>query len=171
MILDKADPSLLDADALNLLSSDRQPVPGAVVTPHPAEAARLLGQSTENVSSDRPGAVRAISKALDAVCVLKGSGTLVCSDEDPLLLCDRGNPGMASAGMGDLLSGVIGSLRAQGLSPLQAAGAGTWIHSAAADLAARSGGTVGLIAGDLMPYLRLLRNYPEKADEVSRYGL
>jgi len=69
------------------------------------------------------------------------------------------------------LSGVIGSLRAQGLSPLQAAGAGTWIHSAAADLVARADGTVGLIAGDLMPYLRLLRNYPEKADEVSRHGL
>ena len=171
LILDKADPSLLDADALNLLSLDRQPVRGSVVTPHPAEAARLLGQSTDNVSGDRPGAVRAISKALDAVCVLKGCGTLVCSDEDALLLCDRGNPGMASAGMGDLLSGVIGSLRAQGLSPLQAAGAGTWIHSAAADLAAPAGGPVGLIAGDLMPYLRLLRNCPDKADEVSRHGL
>ncbi len=171
LILDKADPSLLDADALNLLSLDRQPVRGSIVTPHPAEAARLLGQSTDNVSSDRPGAVRAISKALDTVCVLKGSGTLVCSDEDALLLCDRGNPGMASAGMGDLLSGVIGSLRAQGLSPLQAAGAGTWIHSAAADLAAPAGGPVGLIAGDLMPYLRLLRNCPGKADEVSRHGL
>ena len=171
LILDKADPSLLDADALNLLSLDRQPVGGSIVTPHPAEAARLLGQSTDNVTSDRPGAVRAISKALDTVCVLKGSGTLVCSDEDALLLCDRGNPGMASAGMGDLLSGVIGSLRAQGLSPLQAAGAGTWIHSAAADLAAPAGGPVGLIAGDLMPYLRLLRNCPDKADEVSRHGL
>ena len=170
LILDKADPSLLDADALNLLSLDRQPVPGSIVTPHPAEAARLLGKSTDNVSDDRPGAVSAISKALDAVCVLKGSGTLVCSDEGVLLLCDRGNPGMASAGMGDLLSGVIGSLRAQGLSPLQAAGAGTWIHSAAADLAARVCGTVGLIAGDLMPYLRLLRNCPDKADEVSRHG-
>jgi NAD(P)H-hydrate repair Nnr-like enzyme with NAD(P)H-hydrate dehydratase domain len=71
--------------------------------------------------------------------------------------------------MGDLLSGVIGSLRAQGLSSLQAAGAGTWIHSAAADLAALKGGPVGLIAGDLMPYLRLLRNCPEKADEVLRH--
>ncbi len=171
LILDKVDPSLLDADALNLLSSDRQPVPGAVVTPHPAEAARLLGKLTSDVNVDRPQAVRAISKELDAVCVLKGSGTLVCSDEDDLFLCDRGNPGMASAGMGDLLSGVIGSLRAQGLSPLQAAGAGTWIHSAAADLAAPAGGPVGLIAGDLMPYLRLLRNCPDKADEVSHHGL
>lgn len=171
LILDKANPSLLDADALNLLSLDRQPVRGSIVTPHPAEAARLLGQSTDNVSSDRPRAVRAISKALDAVCVLKGAGTLVCSNEGALLLCDRGNPGMASAGMGDLLSGVIGSFRAQGLSSLQAAGAGTWIHSAAADLVARAGGTVGLIAGDLMPYLRLLRNYPDKANEVSRHGL
>jgi NAD(P)H-hydrate epimerase len=171
LILDKVDPSLLDADALNLLSSDRQPVPGAIVTPHPAEAARLLGQLTSDVNVDRPRAVRAISKALDAVCVLKGSGTLVCSDEDDLLLCDRGNPGMASAGMGDLLSGVIGSLCAQGLSPLQAAGAGTWIHSAAADLAAPADGPVGLIAGDLMPYLQLLRNCPDKADEVSHHSL
>lgn len=170
LILDKSDPSLLDADALNLLSLDRQPVPGSIVTPHPTEAARLLGQLTDYVSGDRPGAARAISKAVDAVCVLKGSGTLVCSDGGPLLLCDRGNSGMASAGMGDLLSGVIGSLRAQGLSPLQAAGAGTWIHSAAADLAAPAGGPVGLIAGDLMPYLRLLRNCPDKADEVSRHG-
>ena len=170
LVLDKADPSLLDADALNLLSWDRQPVSGSIVTPHPAEAARLLGQPTGDVNADRPRAARAISKALNAVCVLKGSGTLVCSDEEPLLLCDRGNPGMASPGMGDLLSGVIGSLRAQGLSPLQAAGAGTWIHSAAADLAAPVGGAIGLVASDLMPYLRLLRNCPDKADEVSRHS-
>ncbi len=165
-VMERKMPKIFDADALNLLAQSPQRVPGAIVTPHPAEAARLLGCDTVQVEMDRPGAGKLIAERFGAVCVLKGAGTLVCDRGAPLLLCDRGNPGMATAGMGDVLSGVIGALHAQGLDARVAAGAGTWLHSAAGDLAAARGGAIGLMAGDLMGHLRLLRNAPEKADGI-----
>jgi NAD(P)H-hydrate epimerase len=92
------------------------------------------------------------------VVVLKGAGSLIAADSGPIRLCDRGNPGMASGGMGDVLSGVLAALLAQGLGLFEAASAGVWLHGKAADLAAGEQGERGLLAGDLMPFLRSLIN-------------
>lgn len=155
----QAMPTVLDADGLNLLAADPGPCPQAVLTPHPAEAARLLGADTAAVQANRPDAIRALVQRYQACVVLKGPGSLIAAAEGPLYLCDRGNPGMASGGMGDLLSGVIAALLGEGCPSLAAAAAGTWLHSAAADIAARDGQT-GMLAGDLLPPLRRLRDRP-----------
>ena len=148
-------PMVLDADGLNLLAAQAvQPRPGMILTPHPGEAARLLGISTAAVQADRFAAARALQDKFGAVVVLKGNGSLVAGD-DALLLSDYGNPGMASGGMGDVLSGVIGSLLAQGMAPLQSAALGVCLHGAAADIAAEEGQR-GLAASDLAPILREL---------------
>jgi NAD(P)H-hydrate epimerase len=155
--LSSGKPAVLDADALNLLAAGVvMATPGArhVVTPHPGEAARLLGCSNAEVQADRFAAARALQQRLGGVAVLKGNGSLVCSDRH-LLLSDSGNPGMASGGMGDVLSGVIGALLAQGLSPEDAAALGVCLHGTAGDLAAEDGQR-GLLASDLMPWLRAL---------------
>ncbi|RLQ22305.1 NAD(P)H-hydrate dehydratase [Seongchinamella sediminis] len=153
--MDSARPLVLDADGLNLLAAGNLGVrPGTVITPHPGEAARLLSCSTAAIQADRFAACRALQDATGAVAVLKGNGTLI-ADAGQLLLSDYGNPGMASGGMGDVLSGVIGSLLAQGLEPLAAAALGVCLHGAAADMAAEEG-MCGLLASDLMPWLREL---------------
>lgn len=154
-------PMVLDADALNYLAAQSQPVllgSQVVITPHPAEAARLLNCSTAAVESDRFAAVQALAKRFACVVVLKGAGTLV-TDGHVGYICERGNPGMAVAGMGDSLTGVIGSLLAQGYSAFAAASLGTWLHSRAADLAVSQGkGERGLLPQDLTPYLQELVN-------------
>lgn len=154
-------PLVVDADALNILSEGRViPRPGRdnwVLTPHPGEAARLLGCDNATVQADRFSAVKQLQKKYGGVAVLKGAGSLIAADSE-LFLCDQGNPGMASGGMGDVLSGVIAGLLAQGLSPAQAARLGVSLHARAADLAADSGGERGLLASDLFPYLRSLVN-------------
>ncbi|TDG12918.1 NAD(P)H-hydrate dehydratase [Seongchinamella unica] len=148
-------PLVLDADGLNLLAAGKAaPRPGMIITPHPGEAARLLSCSNADIQCDRFAACRALQHKTGAVAVLKGNGTLV-ADAQQLLLGDYGNPGMASGGMGDVLSGVIGSLLAQGAGPLEAAALGVCLHGAAADLAAGEG-MRGLLASDLMPWLREL---------------
>ena len=116
-------PVVADADALNLLAAgDRRLPPGSVITPHPGEAARLLEVTTEEVGADRFAAVTALVARCDAVAVLKGAGTLVAGhQEDGIALCPYGNPGMASGGMGDVLSGVVGALLAQGMEARAAA--------------------------------------------------
>lgn len=148
--------TVVDADALNLLARG---VGGAVpsrdnrvLTPHPGEAARLLGCQGSEVQADRFAAARALQQRWGGVIVLKGNGSLVC-DGEHLLLCDYGNPGMASGGMGDVLSGVIAALLAQGLAPVEAAALGTCLHGAAADRAAADGQR-GLLASDLMTAMR-----------------
>ena len=113
---------------------------------------------------DRLGAVGRIQERYGGVCTLKGAGTLIATPNGSLSICNRGNPGMASAGMGDLLAGVIGSLLAQGLDLGEAAKCGAWLHSAAADLAAADGER-GMIARDLLPSLRRLVDNPAAADE------
>jgi NAD(P)H-hydrate epimerase len=148
-------PLVLDADGLNLMAAGKcQPRPGMIVTPHPGEAARLLDCTTGDIQADRFAAASALQRQLGAVAVLKGNGTLIAAEQQ-LLLSDYGNPGMASGGMGDVLSGVIGSLCAQGLAPDFAAALGVCLHGAAADLAAEDG-MRGLVATDLMPWLREL---------------
>ena len=151
-------PLVLDADALNLLAGSRLVTENHrdnwVLTPHPGEAARLLASSTADVQADRYAAVRELQKRFGGAVVLKGAGSLICAGEK-IFVSSYGNPGMASGGMGDVLSGVIAALLAQGLTPLQAACLGVCLHGRAADLAA---GTAqrGLLATDLMPHLRQL---------------
>ncbi len=154
-------PLILDADALNLLSQQPQAVPNAVLTPHPGEAARLLGVSTESVQAERAVATHRLVEKYHSVVVLKGAGTLVQSAQG-LAICKAGNPGMATAGMGDVLAGVIGGLVAQGLAISIAAELGVYVHALAADQAAFEGGQRGLLACDLMKYLRALVNPDER---------
>ena len=151
-------PMVIDADALNLLARDQGvlgiPQQGWVLTPHPGEAARLLNVSSDEVQMDRFSAVRELQRRYGGVVVLKGNGSLVASSER-VGVSDYGNPGMASGGMGDVLSGVLGALLAQGLAPADAASLGVCAHGAAADIAAEEG-VRGLIASDLIPSLRTL---------------
>jgi len=152
-------PLVIDADGLFFfLASTRKRRADWVLTPHAGEAARLLGCKVDDIEHDRFAAVRALATRYGGVCVLKGAGTLVAADGDSTIyLCDGGNPGMASGGMGDVLTGVIAALRAQGLAPLDAARLGVWVHSRAGDLAA-AGGEIGLLASDLMVRLREVVN-------------
>ncbi|MDH3690174.1 MAG: NAD(P)H-hydrate dehydratase [Gammaproteobacteria bacterium] len=147
-------PLVVDADALNLLADNPFSRDNWVLTPHPGEAARLLGSSTADVQADRRAAACAIIERYGGVCVLKGAGTLIASSSDNVYLCDRGNPGMASGGMGDVLSGVIIALIAQGLGLAEAARLGAWIHASAGDRGAQQGGELGLMATDLLRHIR-----------------
>jgi NAD(P)H-hydrate epimerase len=151
-------PLVVDADALNLLSRDPLSRDGWILTPHPGEAGRLLQWATSAVQQDRFAAVQQLVDRYKGVVVLKGAGSLISEGGGPVRLCDRGNPGMASGGMGDVLSGVLAALVAQGLSLFEAASAAVWLHGKAADLAAGESGERGLLAGDLMPFLRKLIN-------------
>jgi len=151
-------PMVLDADALNMLARDAIALPaGAVLTPHPGEAARLLGRDTAEVARDRFAAVREIARRHNAVTVLKGAGSLVANPQGEVAVCSWGNPGMASGGMGDVLTGVIAGLLAQGLDSWPAARAGVALHAQAGDRAARAG-AAGMLASDLFEPLRELRN-------------
>ncbi len=145
-------PLIVDADALNLMAGAIPRRDDWIVTPHPGEAARLLGCTATDVQRDRLGSVRALAAASGAVAVLKGAATLVAAGSD-VRFCNAGNPGMAVGGMGDVLTGVIAALRAQGLGSLDAAAAGVQLHAEAGDLAARDGER-GLLPGDLLPFLR-----------------
>lgn len=149
---------VLDADGLNLLAANDVPVHGPrVLTPHPGEAGRLLGLSTRQIQRDRPAAAAALATRYDAVVVLKGAGTVVASPSNLPRIIDAGNPGMAVGGMGDLLTGVIAALLAQGFSPFDAASLGALLHACAGDAAAHAGER-GLLPTDLLPELRRLAN-------------
>ena len=147
--------AVVDADALNLLAREPVKLPADwIITPHPGEAARLLGVDTRAVQADRLAAVRELRSRYGAVSVLKGAGTLIASGQEPELhICDRGNPGMATAGMGDVLTGVIAGLRAQIADSALAARVGVLVHALAGDSAAQ-GGQRGLIASDVVAELR-----------------
>ncbi|MDX2421634.1 MAG: NAD(P)H-hydrate dehydratase [Amphritea sp.] len=154
-------PLVLDADALNLLQQrgefGQRDGEHWVITPHPGEAARLLDCTVGELQADRFAAVVALQSAFGGVALLKGPGSL-SFDGDALHLNPTGNPGMASGGMGDVLSGVIGGLIAQGLSTADAARLGAWLHGAAADRSAAQYGARGMQATDLLAQLRLLVN-------------
>lgn len=154
-LLHRNNPRVLDADALNLLAQTPARADDWVLTPHPGEAARLLGWTVAQVQADRLGAVRALQQRYGGVAVLKGAGTLIC-DGQQTLLCAHGNAGMATGGMGDVLTGVIAALLAQGLSPIQAASTGVCLHAKAADLAAARYGQTGLNPVQLMPFIQHL---------------
>jgi len=150
-------PMVVDADALNLLAGTPQPLADAVITPHPGEAGRLLGWSTAQVQRDRFAAADSLAARFDSVVVLKGAGTIVAAPGRSPRVIDAGNPGMAVGGMGDLLTGVIAALRAQGHDGFEAATLGALLHSAAGDEAAFEGER-GLLPTDLLPLLRRLAN-------------
>jgi hydroxyethylthiazole kinase-like uncharacterized protein yjeF len=148
-------PQVWDADALNLLSKGGLLLPAdSVITPHPGEAARLLGVSTAQVQADRPAAARALSKKYTAVVVLKGAGSLIASPEGNLVRCDQGHPAMATAGLGDVLAGLLGALLAQGLPAFEAACLAVWLHATAGERQGAQGR--GLAASDLIPAIRQL---------------
>ena len=155
-------PVVVDADGLNALAATTDlgvsiitaRKAATILTPHPKELARLLGISTESIQADREAAAKQAVEKYGGVVVLKGHQTIVTAPHSPTLQNANGNPGMATAGTGDVLTGVIAAMLAQKLDPLHAAIAGVFLHGAAGDLAALSmGGTTGLIATDLIEFL------------------
>ena len=149
---------VIDADALNFLALAPQNKANWILTPHPGEAARLLALTSTKVQTDRFQAASNLQTQFGGVCVLKGSGTLIYDGKNPIQICVAGNPGMASGGMGDILSGMIGGLLAQKLTFSDAASLGVTLHAEAADLAAHEHGERGLTAMDLLPYVQKLLN-------------
>ena len=157
---------VLDADALNLMSEDRALAELAsgreaatLLTPHPAEAGRLLAIATREVQADRLAAAAAIAKRYRAFAALKGNGTIVAAPDGRWWVNPTGNAGMAAAGMGDALTGILAGLLAQGAAPLDALLAGVWLHGAAGDAVARANqGPLGLTASDLIDAARTLLN-------------
>jgi NAD(P)H-hydrate epimerase len=159
-------PVLMDADALNLLARD----PGVLVgregrlllTPHLGEAARLLGTGTPWVRDHREKAVREISSRFNAFVVLKGFRSLCASPDGRVLPVLAGNPGMATGGMGDALTGICGAFLARGMDPFWAAAAGAWVHGTAGDLALERRGGESLVASEVIQAL------PAALDEIRR---
>ncbi|MBL8269796.1 NAD(P)H-hydrate dehydratase [Steroidobacter sp.] len=150
--LESDKPTIIDADALNLLAQAPCSNSNWILTPHPGEAGRLLGLSTAEIQSNRLQAAREIAARFGCTVVLKGAGTLVVTGESLPYICDQGNPGMASPGMGDVLTGVIAGIAAQTADLPGAARAGVLVHAMAGDMAARRGER-GLLATDLFGYL------------------
>lgn len=135
-------PLVVDADAINILAAHPEEIPKAqgvrIFTPHPGELSRLIGWSTDEIQANRRKAAQKACEMINNelsrhVVIVKGAGTIICQPGEPLLLNTSGNPGMATGGMGDVLSGIVGSLLCQGLRPLEAAAAATYIHGIAAD--------------------------------------
>ena len=150
-------PLLLDADGLNALADSPNEISfeggQVVLTPHPGEAARLLGVSVAEIQADRAAAARRLAAETGAVAVLKGARTVVAEPFGGLWVNPTGNPILASGGSGDVLSGLVGGFMAQGLAPLDAALAGVFLHGLAADLARQSFGPVGMSAEELKDFI------------------
>ncbi len=156
-------PMVVDADALHWLAASTMKAKinsqrNWIITPHPGEAASLLDTTTAAIMHDRFYAVRELQTRFGGVAVLKGNGTLIADSAHPIAVCGAGNPGMASGGMGDVLSGVLGGLLAQGLPLVDAARLGVLLHAVAADRAAQEGGERGLLALDVIKKLRGVLN-------------
>lgn len=147
-------PLVIDASGLRILARHLQEDDKWILTPHPGEAAALLHCTAQEIQNDRLKSAIEIQQCYGGNVVLKGAGTIIYTDEAEGYVCPAGNPGMASAGMGDVLSGVIGGLVAQNLSLADAAKLGVWVHAVAGDKASQIGGERGLLASDLMPFLR-----------------
>ena len=147
---------VLDADGLNLLAKSKELkvilnlIKGrTILTPHPGEAARLLACRSEEINKDRIESAMKIAKKFDATAVLKGSGTIVATPNNEAYINTTGNPGMATGGSGDVLSGIIAALAGQGCSCFGAAACGVYIHGLAGDIAAEALGEHGIIASDI----------------------
>jgi NAD(P)H-hydrate epimerase len=151
-------PMVVDADALNLLAAAPQVREQWVLTPHPGEAARMLGTTTASIQDHRMTAAASLQSRYGGTVVLKGAGSIVQTARDGAWICDRGNPGMATAGMGDVLTGVIAGIAAQCGDLALAAQAGVYAHAVAGDRAAAAGGGRGLLASDVIAQLRVSVN-------------
>lgn len=157
---------VLDADALNLIAADAslansvpQRTSPTVMTPHPLEAARLLGISGAEVQADRLEAARTLARRFKAIVILKGSGTVIVDANGMVVINTTGNPALATAGTGDVLAGMCGALLAQHWSAWEAALAAVWIHGRAADVLVQEGvGPIGLSASELIPAVRCVLN-------------
>lgn len=152
-------PLIIDADALNLLAmqSIKYKLLRCVLTPHPGEAARLLNKTTEEIEADRFSHARFCAQQYSATCVLKGAGTLI-DDGQYLWVCEEGNPALAVGGSGDVLTGIIGGLLAQGLTSCEAARYGVTLHAKAADILTEQYGERGMLPSDLFSVVRQLIN-------------
>ncbi len=162
-VLDFAGPLVLDADALTLLPDLSDQVANrthaTLLTPHPGEAAVLLGTAIAEIEADRIAAAREIANRYQATVVLKGCGSIIATQDGQWWINTTGNPGMASAGMGDVLTGIVTALLAQGMAPVQALCAAVWLHGAAADVCVESGeGPFGLTASEVILASRSLLN-------------
>lgn len=146
-------PMVLDADALNLLSGNKALLEKlrceAIITPHPTEMSRLTGKSTSEIQEDRIGIAKSFADEFGLTVVLKGAGTVIASNDGRAAINPTGNQGMATAGAGDVLAGIITSLLGQGLTPYEAAVAGTYVHGMAGDLATAEIGAAGVMASDI----------------------
>ena len=159
-------PLILDADALNLIATHTElaeslqhRTSASILTPHPAEAARLLHSTTDTVQQDRVGAAQALAKHFRSIVVLKGAGSICALTELDWFINPTGNPGLSSSGMGDVLSGMIAALIAQQLSPQQATLLAVYLHGAAADsLVQRGIGPIGLTASEVIDAARAVLN-------------
>jgi hydroxyethylthiazole kinase-like uncharacterized protein yjeF len=165
-------PLVLDADGLNALSAGAASKTWGsgevVLTPHPTEAARLLGVPTPEIQADRTAAAQALAQKYGAWVVLKGSGTIVCAPDLSWQINPTGNVALATGGTGDVLSGILVSLLAQGFPAAIAVPAGVWLHGAAADVLVEHGvGPIGLVASDLADAVRDLRNHSDRTFKTS----
>jgi NAD(P)H-hydrate epimerase len=154
VLRNRAGALVVDADALNIIASGRAQADlsgaQAVITPHPGEAARLLGVSAADIQADRRTAAARLAKEYGAAAVLKGKGSLVATPSSDMFENTTGNPGMATGGAGDVLTGLIAAFAARGMSAADAATAGVFIHGLAGDIAADEKGEYGLIATDIV---------------------
>ncbi|MDC8756730.1 NAD(P)H-hydrate dehydratase [Janthinobacterium fluminis] len=164
--IDSGSALVLDADALNLMAAEPELQTalalrgtGAVLTPHPLEAARLLGVSVAEVQADRLAAARLLAAQMQVTVALKGSGTVLASASGDVVVNTTGNPALATAGTGDVLAGLCGALLAQGWPQWEAAQAAVWLHGMAADVLVADGvGPIGLTASELVPAIRVAIN-------------
>lgn len=149
-------PMVIDADALSALATRPAILTNArgpkIITPHTGEMARLLSTDQKGIQRDRVGAAKKAVEKFGCIAVLKGAGTLVCN-LDSIWVNTTGNPGMATGGSGDVLTGIITGFMARGMEPIEAALAGAYIHGLAGDLAAKEKGEISLIAGDIIEFL------------------
>ena len=157
-VLEQTKPLVMDADALTILANDRGHRDHWVLTPHPGEAARLLQTTTEDIQANRQGAAEALSQQFGGVIVLKGARTLVASEDHAMHICTGGHSGMASAGMGDILTGMIASLIGQGMDLFEASCVAVWCHARAAERWRQQHGTHGIMASDISQQLPDLLN-------------
>jgi ADP-dependent NAD(P)H-hydrate dehydratase / NAD(P)H-hydrate epimerase len=161
-------PLVLDADGLNALGGQASVLKGrrgpSILTPHPGEAARLMGRTAAEVNRDRVGAARTLARESGAVVVLKGAATVVASPEGRIVVNATGGPVLGTGGTGDVLTGVVAGLLAQGLAPLVAAALGVYLHGFAGDRLAARFGPSGVLAGEVA------REFPRAAQALRRHG-
>ena len=150
-------PIVIDADGLNALAGNagllKKAIGPVVITPHPGEMARLVGISTNEIQKDREAIALKVAKEYNLIVVLKGYHSVVASQSGKMYINTTGNPGMATGGTGDILTGMIASFIGQGISTFDAARLGVYLHGMAGDLAAKALGEVSLVAGDILRYL------------------